>query len=164
MFTHGHWPGHKGLGKIKTSRQAYNSIRIGSAKQAKAHPVAPLVIATLPSGEGLILATDKFRWSTRRLLEAYKKRWHIERFNRFVKDAIGLAHLYSFHQSGIQFLLYTVLLLAMLLMLGAQASVGETVRILRRAPREIRACFGLGTAWKRNMFAVKRAKKKQENH
>ena len=119
----------------------------------------------MPSGEELILATDKFQWSARRVVAAYAKRHHIERFHRFLKDAIGLAHPYSFDQRGIAFLLYTALLLAMLLMLGmAERCVGQTIHILRKALRKVRACFGLGTAWKCTRFALRSAKKKPKNH
>ncbi len=142
-------------------------VRLGGP-QAKAHPVVRLVIAVLASGERLILATDRLKWSAERILAAYKKRWHIERFHRFLKDALGLAHLYSFDQSGITFLLLTALLLAMLLFLAESSSSGETIRILRRMLRVIRELLGLDTPWKRNTFTPRRAKnlakKKQQNH
>jgi len=148
------------IGNLGVSLDAV--VRLGG-KQAKAHPLVRLIRATLASGEELILATNKFNWPTQRLLEAYKKRWHTERFHRFLKDALGLAHLYSFAQTGITFLLYTALLLALLLIQCADLCFGETIGILQRALREVRRSLGLGTAWKRNMFAVKRAKKRRQN-
>jgi hypothetical protein len=134
-------------------------VRLGGPR-AKKHPVVRLIWAVLPSGEDLILATDRFDWTVVRILEAYKKRWHIERFHRFLKDTLGLAHLYSFHQTGITFLLYTALLLALLLFFAAADPTGETIAILRRMLRLVRLTLGLDTPWKRNTFTPRRAKQK----
>ena len=135
-------------------------VRLGGA-QAKAHPTVRLLVAVLPSGEKLILATDRWTWSAERVLEAYRKRWHIERFHRFLKDTVGLAHLYSFGQSGISFLLYTALLLALLLYFSAPNLSGETITILRTMLKTVRKALGLGTPWKRNTFTPRRSKKKK---
>jgi hypothetical protein len=142
-------------------------VRLGGP-HAKAHPVVRLIIAELPSGESLILATDRFKWSPQRALEAYRKRWHIERFHRFLKDTLGLAHLYSFDQSGIAFLTLSALLLALLLFLAAGDAAGETILILRTMFKAVRAALGLDTPWKRNTYARRRTKKaatqKRRNH
>jgi hypothetical protein len=135
-------------------------VRLGGPR-AKAHPRVRLLVAVLPSGDKLILATDRWTWSAERILEAYHKRWHVERFHRFVKDTIGLAHLYSFGQSGISFLLYTALLLALLLYFGAPSLSGETITILRTMLKTVRHALGLGTPWKRNTFTPRRSKKKK---
>jgi hypothetical protein len=142
-------------------------VRLGGP-HAKAHPVVRLIIAELPSGESLILATDRFKGSPQRVLEAYRKRWHIERFHRFLKDTLGLAHLYSFDQSGIAFLTLSALLLALLLFLAAGDAAGETILILRTMFKAVRAALGLDTPWKRNTYARRRTKKaatqKRRNH
>lgn len=134
-------------------------VRLGSAK-AKAHPITRLIRATV--GKQIIVLvtgeTNPTAWSAERVLDAYKKRERIEQFHRFVKDIVGLAHLYSFSQSGITFLLYTALLLAMLLALGDPASGEEVIRILRRALRALRKSLGLGNPWRRNTNAIKRHK------
>lgn len=124
-------------------------VRLGG-RRAKAHPVVRLIVAQLASGENLILATDRLTWSAERVLAAYKKRWHIERFHRFLKDALGLSHLYSFDQNGITFLLYTALLGALLLFLGENPRDDETILVLRRLLTLLRAPLGLGTPWRRN--------------
>lgn len=165
--------------RVKQSRLTYDLVRVVSTprriddkrleldaivrlggKQAKAHPTVRLLVAILPSGEKLILATDRFAWSAQRILEAYHKRWHIERFHRFLKDTVGLAHLYSFAQVGITFVLYTVLLLALLLYFGATHHAGETIYLLRAMLRTCRQALGLGTPWRRNTFTPRRSKKK----
>lgn len=142
-------------------------VRLGGT-QAKIHPMVRLIIAQLPSGERLILATDRLKWSAERVLEAYRKRWHIERFHRFLKDTIGLAHLYSFDQSGITFLLLTALLLALLLFLAARDPRDQTIRVLRKMFKTLREALGLDTPWKRNTCTTRRKKKsapkKDQNH
>ena len=133
-------------------------VRLGGP-QAQLHPTVRLLKARLPGGDSLALATDRFDWSAERLLEAYKKRYHIERFHRFLKDTVGLAHLYSFHQSGLRFLLYTALLLALLLFLADDGARAQTIAVLCRALKSLRRALGLGTAWKRNIATRRRAKK-----
>lgn len=134
-------------------------VRLGGPN-AKRRPVVRLLRALLPSGEELILATERFDWTCARILDAYKKRWHIERFHRFLKDTLGLAHLYSFHQTGITFLLYTALLLALLLFFAADDPTGETIAVLRQMLRLVRRALGLDTPWKRNTATPRRTKRK----
>lgn len=136
-------------------------VRLGG-RQAKAHPVVRLVIAILPWGEELILATDRLEWSVERILESYKKRWHIERFHSYIKEALGLAHLYSFHQMGLIFLLYTALLVALLLFLSEKRPKGESIYIFRHTLKTARKELGLGTRWKRNTFTPRRKKTKKK--
>ena len=126
---------------------------------AKVHPTVRLVIARLPSGENLILATDQLKWKAERVLAAYKQRWHIERFHRYLKDTLGLSHLYSFGQSGMTFLLYTSLLVALLLFFIENDPQGEVIKILRSMLTAQRNCLGLDTPWKRNTNTRKRGKK-----
>lgn len=135
--------------------------RLGCPK-AKARPVVRLVIATLPSGAQLILASDHLDWSAGRLLDSFKKRWHIERFHRFLKDTLGLAHLYNFRQNGIEFLVHAALLTALLLFFAEANPRGETIAILRRVLRAVRRALGLGTPWKRNTYSPRRAKSKSQ--
>jgi hypothetical protein len=134
-------------------------VRLG-AERADAHPVVRLIRVCLASGEELILATDRLTWSAERVLASYKKRWHIERFHRFLKDAMGLSHLYSFDQEGIAFLLYTALLGAILLFFADENPSGETILILRRLLKALRAALGLGTPWRRNSCAAGHAKRR----
>lgn len=134
-------------------------VRLGGPR-AKAYPQVRLLIAILPSGEKLILATDQLKWSAKRILASFKKRWHIERFHRFLKDTLGLAHLYSFHQSGMTFLLYTALLTALMLFFAPADPVGETIQILHQALKALRSAFGMATPWKRNTCTPRRTKPK----
>ena len=149
------------IGSIKITLDA--KVRLGGA-QSKLNPEVRLIIATLASGEDLILATNLYTWSTERILESYKKRQHIERFHKFIKDSLGLAHLYSFSQTGLMFLLYTALLIALLLFLMGKNSEKELIYILRSRLKIVRKELGLGTRWKRNICTAKRQKRKERKN
>lgn len=136
--------------------------RLGG-EQAKAHPEVRLITALLVSGEKLTVITSEMDWSAERVLEAYKKRWHIERFHKFLKDTLGLAHLYSFGQKGIEFLTLTVLLLAMVLLESAVVGADMVIDALHQILRALRRTAGLSTPWKRNTVSRTRAKKKITN-
>lgn len=146
------------IGKLRLLKDVW--VRLGG-ERAMAHPEVRLLIAVLPSGEELILATGLRRQSAAWLFAAYKQRWKIERFHRFLKDTLGLAHLYSFHQNGLKFLLLTALLLALLLYL-AQEAIGDcALAVFQQALKALRRVLGLGTRWRRNTYARGRKKIKQ---
>jgi len=141
-------------------------VKLGG-RTAKTHPCVRLIIARLASGQRLILASERWAWSAERILRAYNQRWQIERFHKLVKEALGLAHLYSFTQNGLEFLLWTALLLALLLFASATPEhAGWTIDTLREALRAARALLGLGALWRRNACITpgrrKSAKKKQQ--
>lgn len=117
-----------------------------------------LVWALLPNGEALIVATDRMDWTLEKILDGYRERWPIETMHKVIKDTIGLAHLYSFQESGLKALTQLALLLAGLVWVGlgegeekrsaegkvlVVASIREGVTALRRR------LIGTGT-WKRN--------------
>lgn len=132
-------------------------VRLGGP-QAKAHPQLRLLWVILPNNEDLILATDLFYWTPYKILESYKKRHHIERFHRYLKDSLGLAHLYSFDQRGIEFLIYCAVLMALLLVMTDNTKTMETIKVLIQQLKEMRRSLGLGTKWKRNIATKHRSK------
>lgn len=132
-------------------------VRLGCTS-GKLHPEARMIRAVVGE-QVLVIVTGEMQWSAERVLDAYKKRERIERFHRILKDVLGLAHLYSFSQSGIMFLLHAALLLAMLLVMSDPRERGEVVWILNTAIQNLRTALGLGGVWRRNTNAVKRAKK-----
>jgi hypothetical protein len=131
------------------------------AGSAQGRPCVRLVIARLASGERLILASDRWSWGAERILAAYKQRWHIERFHRLLKETLGLAHLYSFAQNGLEFLLWTALLLALLLF-ASRAALQQacTIQVLATALRQARTMLGLGALWRRSACCASRARRK----
>lgn len=131
-------------------RVEFDGVAVLGGQTRKNKPLVRLVVAYLANGEDLILASDRMDWSAERLLEAYRQRWQIERFHRFLKECVGLAHLYSFQENGLLFLLQVATLFATLLLLGEVAPRGLTVDILLAALTNSRATLGLSTAWRSN--------------
>lgn len=156
------WSGPRAAGRLTLEWDGL--VRLGGPS-AKQHPVVRLVMARLPWGEELLLASDQWGWSAEQVLEAYRQRWQIERFHKLLKDALGLAHLYNFSQSGLALQLEVAVLLAMLLFLaevGPLEGQAVVIVVLRRALGRARAALGLGTPWRRNCCTVTHAKKKKK--
>jgi len=145
------------IGKVQLLVDAW--VRLGGA-QAKVHPRVRLVMGALALGKDLILVSD-LSWSAEEILAAYKKRWHIERFHKLLKDTLGLAHLYSFSQDGISFLLHVALLVCLLLLMVAEWVAGATIEVLDEALRALRTSLGLATPWRRNSCTVSRGRNKK---
>jgi hypothetical protein len=137
-------------------------VRLGGA-QARLHPEVRLITARLATGELLTLVTSERQWSAEAVLDAYKKRWHIERFHKFLKQTLGLAHLYSFAWSGMEFLLLTALLLAMTLLEARPTAAGMVIDTLHGALGQLRRLAGLFSTWRRNTIGAKHAKRKARN-
>lgn len=140
-------------------------------RKAKVRPRVRLIVAQLPDGEKLALATDRLEWSAERVLASYGKRWRIEQFHRILKDNLGLAHLYSFHQTGIETLIYTALLLTTLMLMAMtdRSANAETLDLIWQALRCAHEALGITTQWRRNSCirprqAKKKTKKRRENH
>lgn len=137
-------------------------VRLGGL-QAKFHPEVRMIEARLGKMT-LRVVTGEMKWSAEQILDAYKKRDRIERFHRFIKESVGLAHLYSFAHSGMMFLLHTALLVALLLFLGAAGVKGtDTAALLRKLLKSLRASLGLFGLWKRNIRPASRDKKQATN-
>ena len=150
--------------------------RLG-APTARHRPVARLVCARLDNGKDLIVISDRMEWSAEKLLAAYRQRWHIENFHKWIKQAAGLAHLYSLQQRGIEALLYMSLLLALLVWSWRQAQprggqhLVETLWIGIEALRET---LGLMGRWRPNVphhphtikqsKRIKGLKRRMKNH
>jgi len=134
-------------------------VRLGCTA-TEAHPIARMIRARVGE-EYIVLVTNQHAWSAEKILNTYRKRERIERFHRFVKDTLGLAHLYNFSHTGLMVLLHTALLIAILLfpdedLTGAKE---ETLAVLRKAFLAIRNSLGLGHPWRRNTNVTKRSPK-----
>ncbi len=132
--------------------------RLGVSTRRGPRPVVRLVVCRRPNGEDLILVSDLRGWDAQALLCAYRKRWQIERFHRFMKHTLGLSHLYSFQQRGIEFLLTLAILLAAAVLLREESKrfEGKTpVDRLYRGLRHLRRQWGLRTPWRPNTCTKK---------
>ena len=140
-------------------RITYDGVARLGGPQRRRKPVVRLVYAYLPNGEDLILASDLLDWRAQDLLAAYHKRWQIERFHRFLKETVGLAHLYSFQEVGLFLLLHLAVLLAVLLCLNLEEPKGLTVTRLLLAIARMRRDAGMAQRWHPNTTRPPRKKK-----
>lgn len=145
------------LETLGPARMAQRGVRIETdaivilgRETRKMRPRVRLVYAVTKKGKDLILVSDRMQWSAERILEAYRERWQIERLHRFLKETLGLAHLYSFQQRGLEFLVHVALLLALLLFLGDSQGEGQTADILYSLLKELRQGVGISGVWRRN--------------
>ena len=140
-------------------------VRLG-CKDRRVRPVARLVRATLAKGEELILVSGMLEASAEFLMRTYRQRWQIERFHYYLKETLGLAHLYSFQQNGLAFLAQVAVLLSVLLLLAeaGDPQAGLTVDRLRAALKRLRMACGIQGQWRRNTMSkgqTRHLKKKQ---
>ncbi len=139
------------VGKLRIEHDVI--ARLG-AVTARQRPVARLVCARLAHGKDLVLISDRLEWSAEQILEAYQQRWRIENFHRWVKQTVGLAHLYSFQQRGIETLLYVALLLALLVWSWYRRrsrAAGNWVSALGDGLQALRESLGLMGRWRPNV-------------
>ncbi|GGH35203.1 transposase [Mangrovimonas yunxiaonensis] len=61
--------------------------------------------------------TNEFNLSAKEIAEAYRKRWDIEVFFRFIKQELNVSHLVSLNKNGIEVMLYMTLIVAMLILI-----------------------------------------------
>jgi len=62
------------------------------------------------------LLTNDFKLSAKEIAQAYRRRWDIEVFFRFIKQELNVSHLVSLNKNGITVLLYMTLIVAMLVL------------------------------------------------
>jgi hypothetical protein len=60
--------------------------------------------------------TNEFELSCEEIIQAYKHRWDIEVFFRFIKQELNFSHLISVNANGIKILVYMTMILAMLIL------------------------------------------------
>ena len=63
------------------------------------------------------LITNDFKLTAKQIAEAYKKRWDIEVFFKFLKQNLSFSHFISTSENGIKVILYMTLITAMLVMI-----------------------------------------------
>jgi hypothetical protein len=61
--------------------------------------------------------TNDFKLSSKEIAQAYRRRWDIEVFFRFIKQELNVSHLVSLNKNGITVLLYMSMIVAMLLLI-----------------------------------------------
>lgn len=82
--------------------------------------------------------TNDFEMSAREITDAYRRRWDIEVFFRFIKQELNARHLISLNKNGIQVILYMTLIVAMLVLIYKHANNIGYKTAKRRFAMEIR--------------------------
>lgn len=150
------------VGKLQVTLDAV--VRLGCAGR-RSRPLLRMVRAPLAGGEELILVSGLLERDAKWLLEAYRRRWQIERFHFYLKETLGLAHLYSFQAAGLAFLVHVAVLFCALLLLAADAQDGPTVDRLRECLKRLRQTQGHYGLWRPNTVrkGQTRHRKKKQN-
>lgn len=66
--------------------------------------------------------TKEFKLSAKEIADAYRRRWDIEVFFRFIKQELNVSHLVSMNKNGIEVMLYMTLIVAMLVLIYKKAN------------------------------------------
>jgi transposase len=82
--------------------------------------------------------TNDFELTANDVAQAYRKRWDIEVFFRFLKQELNMSHLVSLNKNGIQVMLYMTLITAMLVLIYKKANKLGYKTAKRRFAMEIR--------------------------
>ncbi|SDD96842.1 Transposase DDE domain-containing protein, partial [Dyadobacter soli] len=72
------------------------------------------------------------------IAQAYRRRWDIEIFFRFLKQELNVSHLVSLNKNGIQVMLYMTLITAMMVLIYKKANNIGYKTAKRRFSMEVR--------------------------
>ena len=84
------------------------------------------------------MVTNNFEYSAKEITQAYRRRWDIEVFFRFIKQELNVSHLVSLNKNGIQVMLYMTLIVAMLILIYKNANNIGYKTAKRRFKMEVR--------------------------
>ena len=82
--------------------------------------------------------TNDFELTAKEITDAYRKRWDIEVFFRFIKQELNASHLISLNKNGIEVMLYMTLIVAMLVLIYKKANKIGYKTAKRRFAMEVR--------------------------
>lgn len=82
--------------------------------------------------------TNDFVLSAKEVAQAYRRRWDIEVFFRFIKQELHVSHLVSLNKNGIEVMLYMTLIVAMLILIYKKANQIGYKTAKRRFKMELR--------------------------
>jgi len=76
-----------------------------------------LIVATsLETRETFLFLTNIFNLNAKEITDAYKRRWEIEVFFKFLKQELNFKHFVSRNENGIKVMMYATFILALLLL------------------------------------------------
>lgn len=99
-----------------------------------------LVVVQCKSEEGkeFWFLTNDFDLTAKEIAQAYRRRWDIEVFFRFLKQELNVSHLVSLNKNGIQVILYMTLIAAMMVLIYKKANNIGYKTAKRRFVMEVR--------------------------
>ena len=101
-------------------------------------PFRLIIVERKLDGKKYWFLTNDFKLSAAEIAQAYRRRWDIEVFFRFLKQELNVSHLVSLNKNGIQVMLYMTLIVAMLLLIYKKANNIGYKTAKRRFALEIR--------------------------
>jgi transposase len=85
-----------------------------------------------------LFLTNNFDLTAQEIATAYRRRWDIEVFFRFIKQELNASHLVSLNKNGIQVMIYMTLIVAMLILIYKKENNIGYKTAKRRFSMEIR--------------------------
>lgn len=82
--------------------------------------------------------TNDFELAAKEITQAYRRRWDIEVFFRFIKQELNVSHLVSLNKNGIEVMLYMTLIVAMLVLIYKKTNKIGYKTAKRRFKMELR--------------------------
>lgn len=82
--------------------------------------------------------TNDFDLSAKEIAQAYRRRWDIEVFFRFIKQELNVSHLVSLNKNGIEVMMYMTLIVAMIILIYKKANNIGYKTAKRRMAMEVR--------------------------
>ena len=89
-------------------------------------------------GKEYWLLTNDFKLTAKEIAQAYRRRWDIEVFFRFLKQELNVSHLVSMNKNGMQVILYMTLIAAMMVLIYKKANNVGYKTAKRRFAMEVR--------------------------
>ncbi|GEP92878.1 Transposase DDE domain-containing protein [Chitinophaga terrae (ex Kim and Jung 2007)] len=97
-----------------------------------------IIRSKINEGKEFHFLTNDFEHSAGEIAQAYRRRWDIEVFFRFLKQELNLSHLVSLNKNGIQIILYMTLIVAMMVLIYKKSNNLSYKTAKRRLGMEIR--------------------------
>ena len=97
-----------------------------------------IVESKAEEGKEYWFITNDFKRSAKEIAQAYRRRWDIEVFFRFLKQELNVSHLVSLNKNGIQVILYMTLTVAMMVLMYKKANNIGYKTAKRRFAMEVR--------------------------
>ncbi|WP_121811349.1 IS4 family transposase [Mucilaginibacter kameinonensis] len=103
------------------------------------HPFRLVIVKSKSDhGKEYWLLTNEFDLSAKDIAQAYRRRWDIEVFFRFLKQELNVSHLVSLNKNGLQVMLYMTLITSMLVLIYKKGNKQGYKTSKRRFAMEVR--------------------------